>query len=294
MSKDLLLFEKTVYEIQIAVAYMKNSYKLRFIETQSNERKKTPDIFINYDDGIEIECKKKTVKSKRDMKILGHWKEIMMESSKLMENIGKNYSIFIKMLNDPKKEDIDFILLKLYELMNKKTEGLFTYTEKGIFIELIFLSEKDKIIEATGVKVTKEEPFDFVVPTFEIKIDENKKVFIKNPRIFGFKNEKKPDRLKSIIYSIEHGKKQLSGKLPGIIYVNLNTLNSQMAEQDFKNLEHSIKKILNDNTTITAVVITAEFPIKTEDFFYYAHRTKLFLNEKPKNSLSPQFKIVGI
>lgn len=56
------LFEKTVYELQVAAAYTRANHKVAFIQEKPDEAIQTADMLI--DDQVEVECKKKDQLSK--------------------------------------------------------------------------------------------------------------------------------------------------------------------------------------------------------------------------------------
>ena len=58
------LYEKTVYELQVAAAYAKANHQVAFLEEKPVEQIQTPDMII--DEQVEVECKKKDRLSERD------------------------------------------------------------------------------------------------------------------------------------------------------------------------------------------------------------------------------------
>ena len=74
-------FDKTTYEIEVAAAYAKKGYLIEFLETRSDEGVKTPDILIDFKNGIEVECKKKDRESDRDIRNKEYWKLIARKVS---------------------------------------------------------------------------------------------------------------------------------------------------------------------------------------------------------------------
>lgn len=292
-SPDKVLFDKTTYEIEVAAAYTKKGYPIEFVETKSEEGIKTPDILIDFKEGVEVECKKKDRKSGRDIRNTEYWKLIMRKASGMMEHFGLNYAIFIKTQKDPKEQDIKFILNQLQELIKGGKEGRFAFPDRGIGITLRMLSEKDQQIESSGVEFGTSEELDYVAPTMEVRKQEDGKVFIRNPRIFGFKSAIFPERITSVIESIKEAKQQLSGNRPGLIYVNLNMIDRKMIDKDFERLDSLIKDLLKINSTISGVIITTEFFVKDALGYIYSHRARVIRNEQAKHPLPSDFEIVG-
>lgn len=290
-SSDKALFDKTVYEIQVAAIYAKNNASVEFIETESNKSRRTPDILIA--DEVEIECKKKDRSTSRDIKNIEFWKLIMRKTTGLMEHFASNFAVFIKIQKNPRSEDTDFILQKLRELIEEKRQGRFEFREEGIGITLYMISTKDQEIESNGIQFGTSEELDYVVPTMEIQKQTDGKVVIRNPRIFGFKSAIIPDRITSVINSIKDAKGQFSGNKPGLIYVNLNTVDRFMLEGDFKRLDSLIRKILINNSKISGIVITSEYFIKDNNGYVYSHKSKVVRNENAKYPIPLDFQIVG-
>jgi hypothetical protein len=292
-SSNKALFDKTTYEIEVAVAYARKGYPVKFVETSSEEKIKTPDIFINFKNGVEIECKKKDRKSDRDIRNVEYWKLIMRKASGMMENFSLNYAVFVKTQRDPKEKDVEFILKQFQDLMKERREGKFEFQDRGIGITLQILSEKDQQIESSGIQFGTSEELDYVVPVIEMRKEEDDKVFIRNPRLFGFKSAVLPERLTSIIESIKGAKQQLSGKRPGLIYVNLNMIDRKMLDKDFERLNYLIKELLKNNTTISGVVITTEYFVKDVQGYIYSHKARVIRNEQAKYPLPSDFEIIG-
>ena len=221
-SPDKKLFDKTTYEIEVATAYARKGYSVEFVETKSKEGRKTPDLLINNE--VEVECKKKDRTTDRDIRNTENWKLIMRKASVMMEHFGINYAVFIKTQRDPEKEDVEFILQHLQELIKEGRRGRFAFRDRDIGITLQILSTKDQEIESEGIEFGTNEELDYVVPAMEFKKDREGKAFIRNPRIFGFKSAKLPERISSVIESVKDATKQLSGERHGLIYVNLNMI----------------------------------------------------------------------
>lgn len=64
MRSDADQFKKIVFELDVATAFVKTSHKVKFVQVESENEKKTPDLLV--DDKIEVECKKKERLTKRD------------------------------------------------------------------------------------------------------------------------------------------------------------------------------------------------------------------------------------
>lgn len=292
-SSDKALFDKTTYEIEVASAYARQDYPIDFVETKSKEGIKTPDLYIDFQNGVEIECKKKDRQNNRDIHNKENWKLIIRKSSGMMEHYKVNYGIAIKTEQDPTNEDIKFILTQLDNLIQNRKEGIFGFPEKEIGITLQITSNRDEEIETGGFQVGTNEELDYATEAMEVKKDEQGKTFIRNPRFFGFKSAVIPERVSSVIESIKDARKQLSGKYPALIYVHLNGIDRRMTDIDFKRLDSLVKKLLKQNSTISGIVISSEFFDKDELGFGYQHKAKYVRNNDAKNPLPQGFKVVG-
>jgi len=292
-SSDKALCEPTTYEIEVAAKYAKKGYAVEFVETRSEEGLKTPDILIDFKNGVEVECKKKDRKTDRDIRNTDYWKLIVRKTSGMMEHFGLNYAVLIKTQKDPEEHDIEFILEWLQKLMKERIEGRILSRHRGIGITLRILSERDQQIESRGIQFGASEELDFLVSAMETKKEENGKIFVRNPRIFGFKSAVIPERITSVIGSIKDAKQQLSGKRPGLIYVNLNVIDCKMIDKDFERLDRLTKDLLKNNSTISGVIITTEFFVKDVQGHVYSHRARVIRNEHAKHLIPSDFEIIG-
>lgn len=290
-SSDKKLFDKTTYEIEVAAAYVRKGYSAEFVETKSKEGRKTPDLLIIGE--VEVECKKKDRTTDRDIRNTENWKLIVRKASGMMEHFGLNYAVFIKTQRDAEKEDVEFILQQIQELIKERKQGRFAFLDRGIGITLRILSTKDQEIESKGIEFGTSEELDYVASAMEFKKDGESKSFIRNPRIFGFKGTEPPERITSVVESVKGAMKQLSGERPGLIYVNLNMIDPKMIDKDFERLDCLIKDLLKNNSTVSGVIITTEFFVKDVQGWVYSHKARVIRNEQVKYHLPLDFEIVG-
>jgi len=286
LSASLESYEKTVYELQVAAAYARAKHKVAFLEEKPSEQIQTPDLLI--DDRVEVECKKKDGQTDRDKRNHENWKLIMRKASSMMGYLRCNYAVIVKTQRDPVTEDVEFALKKLEYLMKNEQQGRFPFPEKGIGISLRTLSKIDVPINCNSIEFGSSEDLDFFTIAMEKKAGEP---LIRNPRIFGFKSALMPDRIKSVIESVKKARKQLSGDRPGLIYVDLNTMDTQMMELDFRRLDTMVKDQLRNNSTISGAVITSEVFRRDSRGLVYTHKAKVIRNPEAKHPVP--FKIVG-
>jgi hypothetical protein len=291
MSSDKQMYDKTYYEIQVAAKYSNLGYQIEFVETQSDAGLKTPDLLVS--ESVEVECKKKNVHSKRDSKNINMWLEIMRNASTLMDKFKYNYIVCTKTLKDPQPSDVQFIIRRLKDLIKDKSEGSFSYQEKGISIHLTFASLANQEFLANQFQVNLGEELDYAAPAMEVMATDKRTIKIRNPRFFAFKSEIIPDRIQSVIESIKDATLQLTGTKPGLIYVNLNQLDNKFVQTDFDRLERLVRDRLRQNSTITAVILTSEGFQKEETGIKYFHKARVIKNDNSKFTLPTNFTIIG-
>lgn len=205
-----------------------------------------------------------------------------------MNRLKCNYGIVIKTQRDPSQQDVEFILNDTSRLMRSKRQGRFPFVGKGIGITVKRLSDFNQPVKANSIQFGATEDLDFF--TFAAERNASQPV-IRNPRVFGFKCATIPDRIKSVMESITKAKEQLSGTRPGLIYVDLNSIDHRMIDADFKRLDSMIKNVLSNNSTISAVVITSEMFWHDAQGLVFTHRAKVTKNGVARYPMP--FKIVG-
>lgn len=284
LSKDL--FDKTTYEIQVAAAYARAGHSVEFLETAPEEGRQTPDLLI--DNQVEIECKKKDNPTERDRQNIEQWNLMARKVSLQMENIGANYAIIVKTQRDPTNDDVKFILDRVYELMSSGKEGPHPFPEQGIGITTRFLSKKNETIKSTGMEGGTSEDLDHLIIAMESNPTEE---IIRNPRVFGFKSAILPDRIRGVVESAKDGARQLTGDGPGLVYINLNMIDRSLTDHDFNRLNGLLANLLNNNSTVSAVVITSEFYGNDGKSAIYSHRSKVLKNDSARHPVG--FRIIG-
>lgn len=74
--------------------------------------------------------------------------------------------------------------------------------------------------------------------------------------------------------------------------MHLNALDRTATESDLYRLDSLVRKQLENNTTITAVVITTEIFSRESGILNYSHRVRVVRNLNPKNPLPNSFSII--
>jgi hypothetical protein len=290
MSLNYELFDKTSYEIHIAAKHTRKGHNVEFIPTNSIVGRRSADLLI--DDLIEIECKKKDYHSQQDKRNTEYWNQMMRKTFRMMDHFGYNYSIIINALKYPTIDDVKFITENIYVLLRDRNEGIFEFPNNGINIILQRLSPKNQQIEFNTIESQMLESFDYYIASpMQLRTTNDGKAFIKNHRFFAFKTAQLSDRIKSIIYSIKQAIHQLSGERPGIIYVDLNGIAHSMTERDYERLDHLINDILRNNSSVSMVILTAEFSKGNGNEMFRYDKVWPFENEHAKHRLPEYYRI---
>jgi len=299
-------FEKIIYEIQVGALFAKNHYQIEFIK--ENALKKTPDIVVNFGEKkLEIECKKKDIMTSRDKQNESFWNRITNESNILMNQNKKNLVIILETKNDPNNSDFKPIIQEIKRSIEEIQNEIITIERKSFKIVLKQVEPFDQIVVTPAAAINLETAMEVLASSEDyyklcgvsnsfIELDHqsigqwvqdlgNGFMQQKNRRFFGFKSKIMPDRITSVIDSINKANKQLSGDNPGLIFVDQNIVDKNIAETDLKRLDHLIKSLLKNNSKISGVVITQIIQIRNPGNYRhrYLHGATLFLNEHPKH-----------
>jgi hypothetical protein len=210
-----------------------------------------------------------------------------------MSKHKKNCSLSIKTKQDPDNETVKFITKELSKLLKKEKEGEYTFSKEGVYINLKYLTEFDKKYEESTISYETSRDYDYLEIDQEITTVPDGKNYMSNPRKFQFKCEIPSDRVTRVTKAINTALGQLSGKRPGLIYINLNHTDENMSEKDLEDLKWSISDRLRQNSTITAIVLMTENFIRDQNAITYARIHKIIHNEHPKHKLPADFKVIG-
>lgn len=311
-------FEKIINELNIASGFVKSNHTVKFIETQSDENQRTPDLLI--DGTIEVECKKKDKLTSRDIRNNDFWNRLERKSIELMNKEKRFYLIYTFFNRDPDGKIIKKILKELYKIIHSGKDAEINLDSVNIIANKICDNDEsfpvginaknkselmakldpniiDKIIAGKIsrpdiVNYEKNHPeFDHTPSAYNIQSDGS--VFAKGTMKFLFKSKEAPDRLKSIMNSIKNAKGQLSGDRIGIICVNMTHVSEKLIESDYALLGEMIQDILKNNTRISAVAITSEFYIKDKHGIRFLHRASVIRNDSAKKPLPSDFVIMN-
>ncbi len=311
-------FEKIVFELNIASSFIRSNHKVEFIKTDSIAHKKTPDLLV--DENIEVECKKKDRLTPRDRKNNNSWNTLHRKLIELMNKAKKYYLVYIYFETDPNSKGIQLILRKIRKLINSNSEGELNFggsriiiykicdfaenfnlsvkiqskeqlSEKltpGIFNEII----KSRIPDPDLIDYKKQQPdFDSINQRVSLLGDGN--AVTGEIMKFIFKTKEAPDRLKSIIKSLNNAKNQFSGTQCNIVCVNVTNISNKFEEKEYIRLGEMIRGFFKNNTTVSSVAITSEIFNKDKHGIRFQHQASVIRNENAKFPLPENFVIMN-
>ena len=70
-------------------------------------------------------------------------------------------------------------------------------------------------------------------------------------------------------------------------------IDRKMVDKDFQRLDCLIKNLLQNNSTVSGVIITTKFFVKDIQGYVYSHKARVIRNEQAKYPLPLGFEIVG-
>jgi len=269
------------------------------------------------DSKYEIECKKKDPLTKRDISNRDSWNIIRRKAYQTMDKFSKNACVYVYFKTDLTKEIRDKILKNLRRCLIDPTKTKFIETDYELKISMT--PKKNQILDTTiPLSRTKDEiltNFHKHLPeTYELYMDDKSILDLirKNSEVYefsfqvkitnlvnamdlrsmGFKMSEPSDRLKSVVNSIAHAKKQFSGEKVSIIFIELNTNTSTWQTSDFRELDKMIKEVLKTNTSISGVVISSERFMNVSGQVGYGFKARLYKNINAKNPIPENFDVI--
>ena len=288
--RDPKEFEKAIYEIQIASSYARAGYPVFFIEETTE---KTPDFMVKIDgEPVYVECKNKDAQTERDKNNNRIWEEMREKILRLMEKLHKNYLIIVKSQTDPKREEIDYVLRIIKDIMLKSKNGRFIDRTKKYGITAKELAPTESIITTNKFEVLTSEALDNVFMGAEVRRLTDGRTELKNPKFIGFKSAAEPDRITGVLRSLNKSYKQIPRKGPGLVYIEIHPSNA--LQWDFNRLEEKIRGKLNLIKRVNAVVLTATFIEIKKEGIVYRHKSRVIENVNPRSPLPAGFNIVGL
>lgn len=309
-------FEKILFELDMASAFVKSNHKVSFVKTDSLTSKQTPDLLV--DENIEVECKKKDRLTKRDIQNNEQWKFLERKLIGLMNEHKKFYYVNLYFEQDPISNTSRELLRKIRKLIINNSSGEFSLDSVKLKLykicdfgenfllpiratnqhELMSQLTPDTLDTIIEKRIPNRDLLDYVKqkPDFDVTLPritqhQNGEIRIGEIMKFVFKTKEAPDRLKSIIKSIKDAKQQLSGLRSGIICVNFTYLAEKMIENDFARLGEMVNEVLDDNSTISAVAVTAESHTRDAGGIRFQHEASVIRNKNAKFPLTENFVI---
>lgn len=309
--------EKIIFELDIAQSLVHLNHKVLFIPTNSIEHQKTPDILA--DELVEFECKKKDRLTKRDRQNEERWKFLARKLTDMMNNFKKFYFVYLFFSEEPTSKSVKSTLHLIRKNIQKNQQGEFTVDGVEIKISKICdfgqnfdLGVRGNTLPEIRQQITPDllenfikskilfpELLDYqkILPNFDdtrhrLTTYQDGRVAIGDMMKFLFKTSQIPDRIKSVIKSIDHAKIQLSGERCGVICVNLTHISEKLIEADFITLRKQIDNVLKNNSTISAVILSSEYHFKENNSNRFLHKAIAILNPSAKHKIPENFEIV--
>lgn len=268
-------FPSAAFEAEVAASYVEKGWKVEFVE-EGNKR--SPDLKVIKDDGLIfwVECKCRDILTERDSKIDSCWSELESSLLRVMGPNKINGIVFIKSLSDPERSDLeplrDYILQQLEKAKTQKANRneikstIDTTRKYQIGIQRI--SDADIEHESEGVGFNSSEDFDRVCMSVEMRMDENKKSYIRNPMVLAFKNAITSDRVTGILHGLKSATGQLPKSGPGVVWMRIpdNSWNKDL-QNSFSKAQEIIQSELsgNHNRRVNAVILLTRMFEKLEN-----------------------------
>lgn len=267
-------FYSAAFEAEVASSYIQRGWKVEFVE-EGNER--SPDLKVIRQDGsvFWVECKCRDALTERDSKINSFWTEL---ESSLLRYMGPNKingAVFIKSLSDPERSDLEPLKQFIFEqlksaepekMAGKEIRSTFDPTRK-YQVAVHRLLEADVEVESGGIGFNASEDFDKVSMFAEMKVDENKKAYVRNPMVLAFQNAILSDKVTGIINGFNTAVGQLPESGPGVVWIRIpdNAWNKDL-QNSFSKAQKIIKSELSGehNRRVNAVILMTRIFEKKE------------------------------
>jgi len=292
-------YEKVVYEIKIASLMTQWGHKVKFVKTAKN--RKSPDICINYDTGIAVECKKKDPETARDKNNKEIWNTIERKLFKMMQSSRINCIGLIKTSADPTPDTIPKIISFFNSFLKKSDEQMFHHSDETFDLYFFKTTAWDEEIKGEiifpfrfipqGLSIPWINEADFVDFQFAFQeLDSGTRT--SDVQGFLFKSDNQPDRIKSIFNSVKSAIPQLSETRPNIICIEVTFTQSMQNDLEFKRLFKGFDEIVRCNSKISCILLTADFfgNDNTGKLIHYQSEMPIH-NNKAQNPLHKNFKL---
>ena len=254
LTSDDGIFEKTFFELLVANYFVGLNPNLQFLETRSNDGIKTPEMI--FDNSIEIECKMKDKLTSRDFKNIKAFEKIEKELNKHMDSSG-NYSGIRIVFDKDIPDDAISELIENIKYGISAQENL-TISNKQLKID-VFLSpmiKSNQPFQAEGIHWGTEfsDDTDMFTMEFEMMKPENQHPIFSKVYAHSYKINHPPDRINSIINTLNTAKKQFSNDKAGIVAINLNKENFKFDKPFRERLKIQIENFLNNNKRVSGII----------------------------------------
>jgi hypothetical protein len=217
-----------------------------------------------------------------------------------MNRYKKNAVIVIEFKEDINERDINNLIEIIDSIFKSETVSSESFENDKYILKIALTEDYDVIIPTSHIeyqpyfrKANVNHPdyyYDHMDVNVMMMIKDDGTSIIKNPRCFFFKSKDDPDRIKSIINSINTAKKQLSSFGPGLIFVDHNVVNQYTYETDMTRIKPLINDIIRNNSSISCVILTSTIINRTDQGTSYHHHGKTYVNENPRFPVPDELK----
>jgi len=267
-------FYSAAFEVEVASSYIERGWRVEFVE-EGNDR--SPDLkVIKQDDSVFwVECKCRDILTERDKTIGSFWSELESSLLRFLGPQKANVAVFVKSLSDPVRSDLEplkkFILyqienINLVAARKSEINSIIDPSQK-YQVAIQKLSEPGVEIISKGIGFNSPENFEKVCMIAKMKINEDKKTYVRNPIILGFKNAIPSDNVTGIIHGFKSAVGQLPEHGPGVVWIRIpdNAWNNDL-QNSFSTAERLIKSELSGahNTRVNAVILMTRIFKKLE------------------------------
>lgn len=285
------LFEKAEYEIQVGYWYAVSNHSIGFLQPSSENSRRTPDILV--DGMVEVECKRKDSFSGSDLAIMRSFVAVIRGCTRTMEKTGRNYAVILENDTGMDTVNVGAVLDLSRKVIEEGRSGVFSINKRGLRLRLELLSNGDEPLADDKIEFPVCGNPDYGQMTVSHRPGSDDQPVFYKPRCFAIKDPKVRERIDSIINSIEDARTQLSGKRPGIIYIDLNRTDRQFSSGNYTTLESRIVERLHKSSRISAIVLTKDVLSRRLGKFTIGYKSRVIMNTTPSHALPDGYFPLG-
>lgn len=283
-SDDRLKFEKILYEIEMGNELIKMGLKFNFIKEKIDEL--THDIEL--EDGIRIDCKKRDSNSPIQQKTKNLFGQLVNQIESQIAKFDSNYFIYFTINERLSEEVVKKYVGRLKEIILSDKEGTFSYGDDSVRVQKINYSQN---LRSDPTSMTQK------IIQNEFGYDTWRRIIIENDyydvlttptgtwHFYGLKSTFLGTRFDGIETPLKKGKKQVSWDGPSIIFLDID-YDPEMVVYDFEKCSEIIERFLQNNSSVSAIVLTTQVKLNWSGVITYFYDGKVILNKNAKYTLN--------